>query len=79
LNESLSATEHVIRNAGVKHLQCIIYDSFHPIMSIYKNPNSFADSEDSKLVADAKKIVPDPVLYNYTEVSKICLLSFEIP
>lgn len=48
-------------------------------MSVLKDPNTFADPEDSKLVADAKKIVPDPVLYNYTEVSKIHLLSFDIP
>jgi len=44
-------------------------------MSLLKD--TFADPEDSKLVADAKKIAPDPVLYNYTEVSKI-LLSFDI-
>jgi len=48
-------------------------------MSVLKDPNTFADPEDSKLVANAKKIVPDPVLYNYTEVSKIHLLSFDIP
>lgn len=40
----------------------------HPsIMSVFKDPNAFADPEDTKLVADAKKIVPDSVLYDYTE------------
>ncbi len=39
-------------------------------MSVFKDPNAFADPEDTKLVADAKKIVPDSVLYDYTEVSK---------
>lgn len=36
-----------------------------------RNSNLFADPEDSQLVADAKKIIPDPVPYNYTEVGKI--------
>jgi len=48
-------------------------------MSVLKDPNAFADPEDSELVADAKKIVPDPVPYDYTEVSEIRLLSFDIP
>jgi multifunctional beta-oxidation protein len=38
-------------------------------MSNFKDPNAFADPEDTKIIADAKKIIPDPVPYNYTEVS----------
>ncbi|TEB34648.1 multifunctional beta-oxidation protein [Coprinellus micaceus] len=33
----------------------------------FKDPNAFADPEDSKIVADAKKHVEPPVEYNYTE------------
>ncbi|KAF8962770.1 multifunctional beta-oxidation protein [Flammula alnicola] len=31
------------------------------------DPNAFADSEDSQLVRDAKKVISDPVPYSYTE------------
>ena len=34
----------------------------------FKDPNAFADPEDSKVVADAKKHVEPPADYNYTEV-----------
>lgn len=37
-------------------------------MSKFQDPNAFTDPEDSQLVADAKRIIPDPVSYNYTEV-----------
>lgn len=44
-------------------------------MSVFKNTDAFADPEDAQLVADAKKIIPDPVPYTYTEVRGIfCLL-----
>ncbi|XP_006459344.1 multifunctional beta-oxidation protein [Agaricus bisporus var. bisporus H97] len=36
-------------------------------MSVFKNTDAFADPEDAQLVADAKKIIPDPVPYTYTE------------
>ncbi|KXN91728.1 Peroxisomal hydratase-dehydrogenase-epimerase [Leucoagaricus sp. SymC.cos] len=36
-------------------------------MSNFKDPSAFADPEDSRLVADAKRVVPDPVPYEYTE------------
>jgi len=47
-------------------------------MSVFKDPNAFADPEDTKLVADAKKIVPDSVLYDYTEVSKTRLQLLDV-
>lgn len=34
----------------------------------FKDPNAFADPQDSEIVADAKKHVEPPVEYNYTEV-----------
>jgi len=34
---------------------------------LFKDPTAFADPEDSQLVADAKKNIPDPVPYDYTE------------
>jgi hypothetical protein len=36
-------------------------------MSSFSNINAFADPEDSALVTGAKKEVPEPVVYNYTE------------
>lgn len=36
-------------------------------MSSFKDPNAFADPEDSQLVVDAKKVTIDPVDYSYTE------------
>jgi multifunctional beta-oxidation protein len=44
----------------------------------FKDTNAFSDPEDSKLVADAKKIIPDPVPYNYTEVCRIRLVALDI-
>ena len=37
-------------------------------MSSFKDPNAFADREDSELVAEAKKTIPDSTIYSYTEV-----------
>ncbi|RDB26283.1 Peroxisomal hydratase-dehydrogenase-epimerase [Hypsizygus marmoreus] len=36
-------------------------------MSSFKDPNAFADPEDSKLVAEAKKVTSEPEEYTYTE------------
>lgn len=36
-------------------------------MSKFQDPNAFADPEDSQLVADAKKVIPESVPYNYAE------------
>lgn len=37
-------------------------------MVSFKDPNAFADSEDSAIVAAAKRNVEPPMEYNYTEV-----------
>lgn len=36
-------------------------------MSSFKDPNAFADREDSELVAKAKRTIPDSTTYSYTE------------
>lgn len=36
----------------------------------FKDPNAFADPEDSRIVAEAKKKVEPPVEYNYTQVCR---------
>ena len=38
-------------------------------MTSFKDPKAFADPEDSILVRENKKTVPDSVSYSYTEVS----------
>ena len=38
-------------------------------MPSFQSANAFADPEDSQLVADAKKVVAEPVPYSYTEVT----------
>lgn len=37
------------------------------IMAGFQDPSAFADPEDSSLVAEAKKEVPEPTDYSYTE------------
>ncbi|KIK10140.1 hypothetical protein K443DRAFT_126912 [Laccaria amethystina LaAM-08-1] len=37
------------------------------VMSSFKDPNAFADPEDSELVAEAKRTIPDSTTYSYTE------------
>ena len=36
-----------------------------------KDPKAFADAADSKLVAEAKNIIPDDILFSYTEVPQL--------
>ena len=43
-------------------------------MVSFKDPNAFADPEDSAIVAEAKKQVEEPVEYTYTEVCLFLLL-----
>ena len=40
----------------------------------FKDPNAFADAEDSKLVADAKKETAPLTVYGYTEASSTDLV-----
>ena len=37
-------------------------------MPSFRDPEAFSDKEDSAIVAEAKKIIPDAVSYVYTEV-----------
>ena len=37
----------------------------------FKSPEAFADADDPKLVADAKRDVASPTEYSYTEASTI--------
>jgi hypothetical protein len=48
-------------------------------MSSFKDPNAFADPEDSELVRKNKRLIPESIHYNYTEVidrSPVLLPSF---
>lgn len=47
-------------------------------MPNYKSPDAFADPEDPQLVADAKKVIQNPVHYTYTEVCNVFRLLYSM-